>query len=1035
MRRPSMPLAVATADLSARCARRARDAWSRFETVLRRRIAMAQFPCPVRATYDEFLARGIGRVLRAAPPIWWPGGGDSRGQWIRFGGASGSAFVVRETRSPAQCRARDLTYTGRVLVSVFAQGARGDVGDVEEVVAEGVCICEVPIMIGCGTLGVTPAPGNCSNLDSATGCFITDGVTMSVPNTASVLPEIVIENSRGRHTFSTLSGDLVVRVGARRSERKPDTGVLAELYMCVAPRSRPDAPLRRRHSRVPLIVAMRCLECMAANLVVSDMAIARYVSACSCGRVSVRDAALALRLSFAAAVPFSSRELAADEVARILGVPADTAIDAIRACIPSAHSDAERVATLCRVASHIIILCTIGDAVASVPTDRGPRDVHTNPYARVITAAARVEDAMTRAWRDASQRVTGAVADLGLSTPTDLLAAIENAVAENEPVCTATIAQVLIDHVVVVPHDTHHACAAAACDIRGDDGSRPGPHPAHFGFVCPLDDAFASSVALTQRPADNMRRALRAAGAIALDRVDTDAGYMTPVLVDGVVAAFAERPDRVVDALRSARRLASVDAHVGVSWTVGAPVCVRTCPGRLVRPLVERRGGAIEFLDVCEVADSVVVSGIDKTHSEIDDTALFSRHALTSIPFAATVPVRNAFAACAAARACTVVRPPARARSGSVLHYGERPLITSQVPNTEREPHGVNTLVAIGAFGGFGPSAVILNDAAVARGLFACTRVTTVRCDERSDTSGAFRNPVDAAVPPAARSYAHLHPSGVARVGSRVRPGDAVIGRVSRTVDMDTVDMDTSVLAREGGTVAAADVWNSAANGHERHAVVRIHDHHAPGPGDRIAARFGAWGVCASVVRCEDMPVTADGLVPDMLINEAALPLDAPFALMLEGILARRACVQPSGTDVSHHVCDDVAFDGRTGRMLETTLFTAPVFHMLQDAPRLGERDVSETPGELWGDEHTHACLAKGLSATVRELGSGPRIPGARLCNGRVAIPRALEGTVPLCEVAGDALTIPCTTAQTPVRFAQIQQAAAGCGVGIDAMP
>jgi len=308
---------------------------------------------------------------------------------------------------------------------------------------------------------------------------------------------------------------------------------------------------------------------------------------------------------------------------------------------------------------------------------------------------------------------------------------------------------------------------------------------------------------------------------------------------------------------------------------------------------------------------------------------------------------------------------------GHILNYGQRPLIKtnmSTILNNDELPCGINAIVAIATYTGFNQEdSVMLNKSSVDRGLFTSTYYKTYKeLNNKNHSNGEeeyFTKP-DTNVVKNVKPYNYdkLDHTGFVPENTFVQTGDVIVGKVMPTkVDSNIQykDNSTTMKNNESGFVdrnGANDKYFTNTNGDGyTFAKVRIRNDRIPTIGDKFASRSAQKGTCGMMYRQEDMPFTAEGIVPDVIVNPHAIPSRMTIAQLMECIMGK-ACAQLgtfanatafNGVTVEQisdilEKCgmerhgNEIMYNSRTGEQIHTEIFIGPTYyqrlkHMVQD--------------------------------------------------------------------------------------------------------
>lgn len=333
--------------------------------------------------------------------------------------------------------------------------------------------------------------------------------------------------------------------------------------------------------------------------------------------------------------------------------------------------------------------------------------------------------------------------------------------------------------------------------------------------------------------------------------------------------------------------------------------------------------GLIEYLDAQEEEYALVALRpkdvtIDHTHVEIHPARIFGVSA-SLLPFQEhNHSPRNIYGAGMAKQAIGLPYAdfPIRVMSSTrILFYPQVPLVTTkggELSGYHERPYGENMIVAVQVMEGYNMrDAIVLNQSSVERGLardYLLKRVEILLVGGPKSPEGIISNTqVGVVIPREADKlvdnqiykigvkksprvphyFRKLGEDGVVEPEVLVKRGEVLVGRAqpSRFETKRMTDfVDTSETMKEHFPMYVNDVLFFIRAASDLYTYVRLRDHRPPSLGDKFATRQGQKGVVGMLYRQEDLPYTADGIVPDLILNPHAMPSRMTLGLIIEGL-------------------------------------------------------------------------------------------------------------------------------------------------------
>jgi len=382
----------------------------------------------------------------------------------------------------------------------------------------------------------------------------------------------------------------------------------------------------------------------------------------------------------------------------------------------------------------------------------------------------------------------------------------------------------------------------------------------------------------------------------------------------------------------------------------------------------------LEYVDSQETEGTLIAMNFIDVKSEITNHTHCEVHPSTTygvmcnlINYLEHNPVtRNSFSCGQSKQACSLYSTNYQVRmdkTAVVLNNGQIPLVKSkymQYINNEENPYGENAIVAIMCYTGYNvEDAVLINEAALHRGLFRTTYYTTYEAHEEKEIRNDVvtneqvfcniqdLNEVEGVKPD--YDYSYLNKQGLIPENTEVHDKIILIGQTALLDSRTGKKKDMSKTTKKGQVGIVDKAFMTEGEEGQRIAKIRIREERIPTFGDKFASRAGQKGTVGMVIPECDMPFTKDGIRPDMIVNPHALPSRMTIGQMIESIVGKACTFEGTAGDCTafynrenklgmfgeiltkhnfHSNGDEIMYDGMTGKQLEATVFIGPTYYM-----------------------------------------------------------------------------------------------------------
>ncbi|EMD41898.1 hypothetical protein CERSUDRAFT_110450 [Gelatoporia subvermispora B] len=356
----------------------------------------------------------------------------------------------------------------------------------------------------------------------------------------------------------------------------------------------------------------------------------------------------------------------------------------------------------------------------------------------------------------------------------------------------------------------------------------------------------------------------------------------------------------------------------------------------------------------------------------------------------------------------------------NILYYPQKPLATTRSMEYLRFrelPAGQNAVVAILCYSGYNQEdSVIMNQSSIDRGLFRSIYYRSYMDLEKK--SGVqqleeFEKPSrENTLRMKHGTYDKLEDDGLIAPGTGVNGEDIIIGKTApippdseelgqRTRAHTRRDVSTPLKSTESGIIDQVLITTNAEG--QKFVKIRVRSTRIPQTGDKFASRHGQKGTIGITYRQEDMPFTAEGITPDIVINPHAIPSRMTIGHLVECLLSKVATLignEGDATPFTDLTVESVSqvlrqkgyqsrglevmYHGHTGRKLQAQVYLGPTYyqrlkHMVDDKIHSRARGPvqiltrqpvegrSRDGGLRFGEMERDCMISHGVAAFLKE--------------------------------------------------------------------
>ena len=347
-----------------------------------------------------------------------------------------------------------------------------------------------------------------------------------------------------------------------------------------------------------------------------------------------------------------------------------------------------------------------------------------------------------------------------------------------------------------------------------------------------------------------------------------------------------------------------------------------------------------------------------------------------------------------------------------VLSFPNRPIVETKMYEViglnERGP-GENVNIAFMSFPYTEEDSFVVKKEFLDNGGFRICKYLTYKAIIKH-TNSEYREELvrpKTAIGEKANRYNHIQENGLPKIGAPLKSGDCVIGKIV-TASINLASSKTAEPINESQYLRVGDegvvekVFVTSDN-KTTIVIVKLRSMRIPQEGDKFAPRNAQKGTIGLVMSDINLPMTKNGLIPDIIVNPHCMPSRLTGSYIMELLSSKHGAFRGEHIDASafapfemeryketmvEYGIDEYGYEemysGTSGKKMKAKIYSGPVFfqalkHHVKDKAQVRStgqiKPMTRQPpkgrgnhgGLRFGEMERDACISHGASSFLRE--------------------------------------------------------------------